>query len=323
MRRLIIGLSISFLAPSLTFAQPALTIEPTIADMKYGDHERHRIDFYQAEPKGDGPTPLVVHIHGGGWNALDKSTVQKWGLKRLLDSGISVAAINYRYNSQAIKAEIKPPVQWPIGDAARAIQYLRSKSQELNIDPDGIAAQGGSAGACTSLWLALHDDLADPDSKDPIARQSTRLACVAVAGAQTSLDPKQMQEWIPNITYGPHAFGIQRGQDRQAAFRVWLERREELLPHIRKYSPYEHVSRDDPPIYLEYPGQKNPPKPGEEQDDPTHSAIFGVKLAERLNEVGVEVVLNYPGHMHAKYKSTVDFLIAKLTAVSGPRGLKP
>ena len=100
-------------------------------------------------------------------------------------------------------------------DAARALQTIRSKAKEWNLDPKRVGATGGSAGACTSLWLALHDDLADPKSSDPVARESSRLTCAAVSGAQTSLDPKELREWIPNAIYGGHAFGFaQKGRTR-------------------------------------------------------------------------------------------------------------
>src|SRR5207302_1964795 len=50
-------------------------------------------------------------------------------------------------------------------------------------------ATGGSAGAGISLWLAFHADLAQPDSKAVVARQSTRLTCAGLFGAQSSYDP--------------------------------------------------------------------------------------------------------------------------------------
>jgi hypothetical protein len=85
-----------------------------------------------------------------------------------------------------------------------------------------------------------------------------------------------------------------------------------VLPWIKEYSPIEHVSQDDPPIYLDYPNQKTPPKIGQVEADPTHSAMYGVKLAEKLDEAGVEAVVSYPGHQDEKYGSIVKFLIAKL-----------
>ena len=101
---------------------------------------------------------------------------------RIWTPGISVAAINYRFILQAMEHKVEPPVKGCLHDAARALQTLRSKAKEWNLDPKRVGATGGSAGACTSLWLALHDDLADPKSSDPIARQSSRLTCAAVIG---------------------------------------------------------------------------------------------------------------------------------------------
>ncbi len=84
------------------------------------------------------------------------------------------------------------------------------------------------------------------------------------------------------------------------------------MPWIKEYSPIELVSSDDPPIYMEYPRQATPPVVGQKETDPTHSAMYGVKLAEKLQSAGVEVVLSYPGHDDNKYGSMVNFLIAKL-----------
>jgi hypothetical protein len=180
------------------------------------------------------------------------------------------------------------------------------------LDPQRVAATGGSAGACTSLWLALHDDLAQPKSDDPIARQSTRLTCAAVFGAQTSLDPIQVREWISNAHYGGHAFGF-FGKDRGEGFKLLLENREKVLPWIKEYSPIELASSDDPTVYLDYPNQKIAPRPGQAEKDPTHSAMYGVKLAERLNELGVEAIVAYPQKPDSKYGSIPAFIIQKLT----------
>src|SRR5262249_58540664 len=81
-------------------------------------------------------------------------------------------------------------------DGARAIQFLRSKAAEWNLDPKKFAATGGSAGAGISLWVGFHDDLADPVSTDPVSWQSTRLTCMAVLGAQASYDPRWIQRGI-------------------------------------------------------------------------------------------------------------------------------
>ncbi len=287
---------------------------PTVADYAYGqDSERQKFDFWKADSKE--PTPLVLLIHGGGWRGGDKSGYGTRVIQTYLDAGISVAAINYRFIDQAMKQQVEPPVKACLHDAARALQTLRSKAAQWNIDPTRVGATGSSAGAATSLWLALHDDLADPNSSDPIARQSTRLTCAAVVGAQTSLDPKQLREWIPNSIYGGHAFGFAgEGRSRGDEFELALANREQILPWIKEYSPIELVSGDDPPIYLDYPRQSPPPKIGQVERDPTHSAMYGVQLVEVLDKAGVEAVLSYPTHDENPYGSVEKFLIDKLTA---------
>lgn len=287
-------------------------LAPTVADYPYGtDSERQRFDFWKAESPG--PAPVVLLIHGGGWVNGDKTSYKTSAIRPFLDAGISVAAINYRFIPQAMEQHVEPPVKACLHDAARALQTIRSKAAEWNVDPARVGATGGSAGACTSLWLALHDDLADPSSGDPIARQSTRLTCAAVNGAQTSLDPQQLKEWIPNAVYGGHAFGFAaKGRGRPEEFRLLSENREKVLPWIKEYSPIELVTPDDPPIYLAYPNQKSPPEIGREEPDPTHSAAYGVKLAEKLKAAGVEAVLTYPGSEGDRYGSIPAFLIEKL-----------
>ena len=166
------------------------------------------------------------------------------------------------------------------------------------------------AGACTSLWLAFHDDLADPQSADPIARESTRLWCAAVTAPQTTLDPQQMKEWTPNSSYGGHAFGFKGDPTKKlTTFAEFLSKRETILPWIAEYSPYALVTSDDPPVYLFYSA---PPGLGKEQKDPTHTSNFGVKLQERCKEAGVDCELFYPSVVGAKHESVQDYLIAML-----------
>ena len=287
---------------------PAPKRAPTFANVPYGTHERQVLDFYKADSTK--PTPLLFFIHGGGWVAGDKSGVGE--LEACLKAGISVVSVNYRYSWQAQLAGVMPPVQWPLEDAARALQFVRSRAVEWNIDKQRIGASGGSAGACSSLYLAFHDDMADPKSSDPIARESTRLWCAAVSGAQTSLDPKQLKEWTPNSRYGGHAFGFMDPNERKTRdtrFAEFLEKRESVLKWIKMYSPYELVSKDDPPVYLYY---SSAPAIGQVQKDPTHTSNYGVKLQEHCRQIGHECELVYPGAPDVKHKSIAEFLIATL-----------
>lgn len=273
--------------------------KPTLTAVRYGEHPRLIMDFWKA--KAQGPTPVVIVIHGGGWNGGSKERLNRFvDARKLLDAGISVAAINYRLMKHS--KDLKPPVKGPLSDAARAVQFVRSMAEKWNIDPSRVAASGGSAGACSSLWLAYHDDLADPQSSDPVARQSTRLSCVAVTRPQTTLDPQQIRKWIPNCTYGAHAFGIK-------GFDQFLAQRDAIQPWINEYSPYALLDKNDPPTYMSF--AKAPNKKGKEKD-PTHSAIFGIKLQEQCRELGVPCEVVYPGAPNVKHADVADYLIATL-----------
>jgi acetyl esterase/lipase len=281
---------------------------PTKANIPYGRHAMQVMDFWKAESSK--PAPLVFFIHGGAWKSNDKNKVT--GVKEYLAAGISVVSINYRLVPEATAAGIKPPVKWVHEDVVRALQFVRSKAVEWNIDKTRIGASGGSAGACSSLWLAFHDDMADPESSDPIARESTRISCAGVFGAQTSLDPRQMKEWTPNSSYGGHAFGFNGdGKGRTSGFQQFLDNREKILPWIREYSPYELASAGDPPVFLHYTVA---PAVGKNQKDPTHTSNFGVKLQEKLKTIPVECHLMYPGATNVPYSDPIQFLIARLKA---------
>jgi arylsulfatase A-like enzyme len=285
---------------------------PSHAAVPYGPHPRQIFHVWLPAASDTASVPLVFHIHGGGWQGGDRMYGVAPLLDPLLDAGIAVATIDYRFISDALEAGIEPPVQAPLTDAARALQTIRSRAGEWNIDPVRIVATGESAGGYSSLWLAFHDDLADPANEDPVARESTRLFAAAVSRAQTSLDPAEMRQWIPGSRYGGHAFGfLPEGSARDRTFQSFLAARDRLEPQIARLSPAALVSADDPPVYLVYDAP--PAIDGQAVDpDPTHSAVFGVKLRERLDAVGVRSELVYPGAADITHASILEFLLATL-----------
>ncbi|WP_372718417.1 family 16 glycoside hydrolase [Novipirellula sp.] len=282
--------------------------DPTQYDVAYGPHPKQVLHFWQA--KSDKPTPVLFFIHGGGWSGGGRLSGLVNMLPTMLSEGISVVSVEYRFVAEATADGVSPPVKGPLSDAARALQFVRSKADEWNLDKQRIGASGGSAGACSSLWLTFHPEMADPDSEDAVARESTRLWCAAVTGAQTTLDPKQMKEWTPNSRYGGHAFGFHGDSaNKLSAFDQFLAKRDTILPWIAEYSPYALVSSDDPPVYLSYSA---PPALGQNQKDPTHTSNFGVKLKEHCEAAGVDCELVYPGAENVDHETTTDYLLWKL-----------
>jgi acetyl esterase/lipase len=321
-----IALTGIFLLMSTTENQAA-TAPPTLANVHYGLDERQVLDFWKAPSPT--PTPVAFYVHGGGWLGSDKSAIGvDLSVDRLLANGISVVSINYRYIKQTILvdkgvvapsitsqivATEDPPVIVPLHDARRALQFVRSKAAEWNIDKARISLSGGSAGGCSCLWLAFHKDMAQPANSDPVARESTRPWCVAVSEPQTSLDPKQVREWIPNATYGGHAFGFcWDPNDKFAEINAALKGRDIVLPWIKEYSPYELLTADAPPIYLYNP--HDAPAKGEDRKDPNHTANYGALLVEKTKRLGVECEFNYLGAPGIAHPTIMDYLIYKLKA---------
>lgn len=254
--------------------------EPTMKNVPYGTHAKHVLDFWKADSKS--PTPVAFYIHGGAWRERDKIDARAYlDIQALLDAEISVVAINYRLLKDA--DDVVPFVKAPMEDAARALQFVRSKASEWNLDKTRIGVSGVSAGGCSALWLAYHDDLANPNSSDPIARESTRVSCVVVDGAQTSLDPKQVQEWMPKTNYGAHAFNLK-------TFEEFIAQRDEILHWIDKYSPASLVTKDDPKTVLIYGRMvKIPDTRG--SFAALHSAAYGIALKQICDKVGVDCSL--------------------------------
>ncbi len=247
--------------------------QPTHANVKYGDHERQVMDVWLA--KSDKPTPVLVSIHGGGFRGGNKSVGPQL-LAKCLEAGISVAAITYRFTDVAIA-----PAQHQ--DGARAIQFLRSKAEEWNFDKTRFAATGSSAGAGISMWLALHDDMADPQSKDPVARESTRLTCAAVSEGQSTYDPRVIRDLFPGTdTYQTPALAL--------LYDVDLTKLDEAGPEkiklFEEVSAINHLTKEDVPVLLIY--ARNMDTPITSQSVGIHHPKFGQLLKEQMDKLGIE-----------------------------------
>src|SRR5262249_41089730 len=176
MQRIVVGAALalglfSMEALAQDKKKPAVPpVAPTVAALPYGKHERQVLDFWKA--KSDKPTPLVLYIQGGGGRGGAKSSVGA-ALRQSLDAGISVAAINYRYVQQAAEMKVEPPVKAPLEDAARALQFIRSKAGEWNLDKKRVGATGGAAGGRSAPWVGLHHRPARPPQHKPPAAGTT------------------------------------------------------------------------------------------------------------------------------------------------------
>jgi acetyl esterase/lipase len=250
--------------------------KPTHADVSYGPDESNVLDFWQAP--GGAPNPLLVMIHGGGFRQGSKSQMSAALIQACHKAGISVASIEYRFTQKA-------PYPAQMMDCARALQFIRSKAGEWNIDPKRVAATGGSAGAGISLWLGFHADLADPkSSSDPVARESTRLTCILPTQMQCTYDPRVIKTLIPGNAYDVSAIKFLYGLpvtfnwDKDAIS-------PELDALIKDAAPITHLTKNAPPVYAV--SDKASDVPGN-----IHNANFARHLKKLMDGLGVECVIH-------------------------------
>ena len=270
-------------AVSLPFDDdPRLTIH---RDVVYGTShpDVQRLDAYLV--KSAQPAPVLIEIHGGGWRQGAKSQFTYQGdlIEAVLAAGISVVSIDYR---------LTPKHTFPaqMEDVTRAVQFVRSKARDWSIDPNRIAAVGGSAGAHLAAWIGLHDDLARPESPDPVERFSSRLTCfIALSGPMdlTRVDPRALAQ-----------AGV-RGESFAQAFVAAVGSTAEqfmtdpdIRRRLREASPLFLVSADDPPALIVGAGPAEtaqiPPAAPPTINDP-HSAWHGALLADAMRRAGVDV----------------------------------
>ncbi len=138
-------------------------------DLEYGPHgERNRLDLYLPEKQPDHPLPLVVWIHGGGWEAGNKDNPLGLGL---LKKGYALASINYRLSQMA-----KFPAQ--IEDCKAAVRYLRANAKKYNLDPDHIGVFGASAGGHLVALLGTTGEVKELDGDGLNKDASSRVQAV-------------------------------------------------------------------------------------------------------------------------------------------------
>lgn len=275
---------------------------PTHADLSYGEHERHRFDLWIAE-SGDQPTPLAIYIHGGGFRAGDKNKISGPMVKAFLEKGISVASLNYRLTEEG-----KFPFPAPMEDGARALQTIRHGAEDWNIDPERIVVWGGSAGAGISLWLALGDERADPDSEDPVSRESTRVLAAGTLGGQSTYDMRTYREWFGVPDLPPHDcfpafYNLGEGEDYDTP---------RVAALAEEASAINHLTEDDPPVYMEFNRPNEPVTKETLQGVWVHHPLLGLKLQEEMNSLGLECIVVAPDIIDETYEDITNFLIRKL-----------
>ena len=142
-----------------------------IKDLTYGTKSQsQKLDLYIPPSevlKTKSGLPLVIWIHGGGWNSGDKIGGP---INPLLEAGFATASFNYRLSGEA---------KWPaqLDDCRSALSYIRAHAKEYGIDAKRMGLWGGSAGGHLVLMLALKGEIPDVGSKSKLKPLDVAAVC--------------------------------------------------------------------------------------------------------------------------------------------------
>jgi len=166
----------------------ALQEVETRRDMVYATHDGVSLkgDYYV--PKAPGKYPALVAVHGGGWEGGIKTVYGYWG-PYLAQRGIALLAIDYRLAKPG-----HPSYPEAVQDVRAAIQFVKSQSAELKIDPERVGLMGDSAGSHLAALTALAADkppFSTGYPKDPYATVNPSVKAVVAAYGVYDLE----QQW--------------------------------------------------------------------------------------------------------------------------------
>jgi len=273
-------------------------------NISYGADKKNKLDLWVADTKLK--TPFVIYIHGGGFGAGNKSAAYTKDnfkkIKKLLENNISFATIDYRFknNDDFLLSSFN--------DAKRALQYLKFYSDKYNLQKSKVALMGASAGATSSLWIGLQDDLSDKKSKDPVLRESTKVSCIVGIAAAHSLNLIRWKD-MANVdeAYLKSIFEKYLGKmDTEK----WMERSFNKN-YISEVDFFEKMDSNDPPIFIINYGKNTKPK---NIADFHHNPLHAKLLKNRADSLKIKNVVYAPGIgiIDKSNKGIVDFLIENL-----------
>lgn len=138
---------------------PPVDFRPPMADIRWVKRKYLDVAYASESPKqcmdiylpeeGDGPFPVLFHIHGGGFAIGDKRDDHMDTYLKFLKKGIAVGSIEYRLSGEAIFPAA-------VLDCREAIRFARTHAADYQLDPEHFGVIGGSAGGNLSAILGMN-----------------------------------------------------------------------------------------------------------------------------------------------------------------------
>jgi acetyl esterase/lipase len=244
--------------------------EDVIYGRKYGTALTMDVFTPKANPKGIG----VVFVVSGGFFSSHEA-ISPLFVRPFIDRGFTVFAVVHGSQPRFTVPEI-------IQDMNRAVRFIRHHAKDYGIDPDRIGVYGGSAGGHLSLMLGMAGDKGDPNAKDPVDRESSRVQAVACFFPPTDLlnFGKPGKEMIHATDHQPpfRAAFDYRELDKQTMLWLPITDDQRLRDITRQISPITFVTPDDPPTLIIH-GDLDTLVPLQQSD----------VIVDKLTKTGVEV----------------------------------
>lgn len=139
-------------------------------DIEFSNPDNQHLLLNLARPKGVGPFPAVLCIHGGGFRAGDRHGYDGL-IRKLAERGYVAATVEYR---------LAPKYQFPaqVYDVKAAVRWMRANAARYHVDPQRIGVTGGSAGGHLVHFLGVTGDVKRFEGDGGNPDQSSRVACV-------------------------------------------------------------------------------------------------------------------------------------------------
>ena len=273
-------------------------------NISYGPDKKNTLDLWIADSKSN--SPFVIYIHGGGFGAGSKNAAYSKNnfkrVKKLLKNNISFATIDYSFKNN------EDFLFSSLNDAKRALQFLRFNSEKYNLLKDKVALMGSSAGATSSLWIGLQDDMSDKNSPDPILRESTKVSCIVGMAAAHSLN---LNRW-KNMADVDEAYlkSIFKKYLGKMDAEKWMQRSFDEN-YISEVDFFEKMDANDPPIFIFNPGKNRKPK---NIADFHHNPLHAKVLKQKADSLKLKNVVYAPriGIIDKSGQGVVDFIIENL-----------
>jgi len=197
-------------------------------------------------PKTNAKGIGVILAVSGGFRSSHEAILPIF-IKPLSDRGYTVFAVLHGSQPRYTVPEI-------IQDMNRAVRFVRFHATDYGIDPDHIGVTGASAGGHLSLMLGTAGDKGDPNAKDPVDRESSRVQAVACFFPPTDFlnYGKPGDERIRATDHAPpyRAAFDYRELDKTSMLWVPITDPKRLREITEQISPISHVTPDDPPTLI-------------------------------------------------------------------------